>query len=185
MKLTHAKIVMLIAEGYHEHEYWFPFYRFREEGAAVYTAGITKGRILGEGRSGKDGLVAEVTHTVEEVMDVSFDCLYLPGGIYGPLALRDHPPALELVRKAMAADTIVAAICHAQWILVSADVVRGRTLTSPMDMAVDIRNAGGNYVRTEAVRDGNLVTAMGFMYLPEQFRLLMPAMAEKAGGREL
>jgi protease I len=80
----------------------------------------------------------------------------------------------------MAGDVVVAAICHAQWILVSAGVVDGRRLTCPPDMADDVRNAGGIYVEERCVRDGNLVTAVYFAYLPEQFRVLIPAIAERA-----
>ena len=107
------------------------------------------------------------------------DAVYLPGGVFGPLRLRAHEPTLALVRQAMAANRIVAAICHAIWVLVSAGVVAGRTLTCPPDMAVDVTNAGGTYLREKAVRDGNLITAEYFAYLPEQFRLLMPALAER------
>ena len=170
---------MVIAEGYHGHEFWFPYYRFLEAGAEVLVVGPEVGTVLGEGRGGRDGLPAEITHTAEEAAAADVDAVYLPGGIYGPLRLRAHEPTLALVRKAMAEGKIVAAICHAQWILVSADVVRGRRLTSPPDMAVDVTNAGGVWLKQKAVRDGNLITAVYFGYLPEQFRLLMPALAER------
>ena len=180
MRLEGAKIIMLIADGYHEHEFWFPYYRFKEEGAGVIVAGIAKGTVAGEGRHGRDGLPAEVTHTVEEVAGNEFDCLYLPGGIYGPLALKAHVPAQKLVQRAMREDRIVAAICHAHWLLVSADVLKGRRVTSPRDIAIDMTNAGAEYVDgVEAVQDGNLHTAVYFGYLPEQFRLLIPAIAAR------
>jgi len=191
MRLSGKTILILVAEGVHDHEFWYPYYRFREEGARVVVAGPTKGTILGEGRHGLDGLPLEVTHTIDGVSDIAMDCLFLPGGIYGPLALRAHKGALDIVRRAMAANTIVAAICHGQWILVSAGVLRGRRLTCPQDMSVDVINAGGDYVACpenlsdetahggRAVRDGNLITAVYYGYLPEQFRLLIPALLEK------
>ena len=110
---------------------------------------------------------------------MALDALYLPGGIYGPLRLRAHTPTLELVRRAMSEDIMVAAICHAQWILVSAGVLKGRRLTCPGDMAVDVTNAGGIFVDAPCVRDENLITAVYFGYLPEQFRVLLPAMLER------
>jgi protease I len=176
MDLKGVRILMVIADGYHDHEFWFPYYRFLEAGATVTVAGPAKGTVYGEGRHGLDGLPARATHTVTAAARRPFDCLYLPGGIYGPLTLRAHAPTLDLVRRAMRTKKIVAAICHAQWILVSAGVVRGRTLTCPGDMAVDVTNAGGRFVRKAAVRDGNLITAVYFGYLPQQFRLLMPAL---------
>ena len=176
MRLQGRTVALIIADGYHEHEFWFPYYRFREEGAEVVVAGPTVGTVHGEGRHGKDGLPAEVTHTIEQLADTSLDLVYLPGGIFSPLALRAHQPTLELVRKAMADGVLVAAICHAQWILVSAGVCGGRRITCPPDMADDVRNAGGIYVEQKCVRDGNLITAVYFAYLPEQFQVLMPAL---------
>jgi protease I len=179
MTLEGRKVALIIAAGYHEHEFWFPYYRFREEGAEVLVAGPKTGTVLGEGRHGRDGLPATIEHTVEEIADAPLDCVYLPGGIYGPLKLRNHKPTLELVRKAMANDVIVAAICHAQWILASADVLKGRRLTCPGDIAIDMTHAGGIFVKEPCVRDGNLITAVYFGYLPEQFQVLMPAMLER------
>ena len=74
---------------------------------------------------------------------------------------------------------VVAAICHAPWILVSADVVRGRKIACPSDMAADVTNAGGICVKQRAVRDGNLITAVYFGNLPEHFRLVIPALMER------
>jgi protease I len=179
MRLENSKIAILIADGYHEHEFWFPYYRFREEGAEVLVAGTATGTVYGEGRHGKDGLPAEVTHTADQIDPATIDVLYLPGGIFAPLKLRAHEPTLNLVREAMASGVIVAAICHAQWILVSADVLKGRRLTCPPDMSVDVRNAGGIYIEEKCVRDDNLITAVYFAYLPEQFQVLIPAIAEK------
>ena len=179
MQLEGRRIALVIATGYHDHEFWFPYYRFREEGAEVVVAGPKIGVVYGEGRNGKDGLPAQITHTVEQVAAMELDALFLPGGIFGPLELRAHRPTLELVRQAMQRGTIVGAICHAQWILVSAGVVKGRRLTCPPDMADDVKNAGGIYVEEDWVRDGNLITAHYYAYLPEQFRLLIPAILEK------
>ena len=104
--------------------------------------------------------------------------LYLPGGIFAPLELRAHAATLDLVRDCVQSGRIVAAICHAQWILVSAGVVNGRRITCPADMADDVRNAGGVFVDAPCVRDDNIITAVYFGYLPEQFRVLMPAILE-------
>ncbi|MFP4058143.1 MAG: DJ-1/PfpI family protein [Candidatus Brocadiia bacterium] len=178
MRLEGCRVALVIAEGYHEHEFWFPYYRFREEGAEVTVAGPQVGTVLGEGRHGRDGLRAEVQCTVEEAAATDPHVVYLPGGIYSPLRLRAHEPTLRLVRRAMERGRVVGAICHAQWVLVSAGVVAGRRLTCPPDMSDDVRNAGGTYVEEKCVRDGNLVTAVYYAYLPEQFRMLLPAIAE-------
>ncbi|MBI5723249.1 MAG: DJ-1/PfpI family protein [Planctomycetes bacterium] len=179
MRLAGKTVVLLVAAGVHDHEFWYPYYRFREEGAQVVVAGLAAGTVLGEGRNGRDGLPLEITHTIAQVAGMTMDCLYLPGGIYNPLTLRRDSQTLELVRDAMAKNIIVGAICHGQWILASAGVLRGRRLTCPDDMSADVIHAGGNYVVEPAVRDGNLITAIYYAYLPEHFRLLIPAMLER------
>lgn len=181
MRLQGRRVAILISDGYHDHEFWFPYYRFREEGADVMVAGPNVRTVHGEGRHGKDGLPAEVTHTVEDAAAWKPDVLYLPGGIFAPLELRAHRPTLDLVRESVECGRIVAAICHAQWILVSAGVVEGRRITCPRDMSDDVRNAGGVFVDEPCVRDGNIITAVYFGYLPEQFRVLMPVILEAAG----
>ena len=168
-------MAILIAEGFHDHEFWYPYYRFKEEGAEVVVGGVKAGIIYGEGRHGTDGLPARVEYTVEEVADLALDALYLPGGMYCPRTLRAHEPTLELVRDCMAKSLPMAAICHGSWILVSAGVAKDRKISCPRDMSVDVENAGGTYVVDPCVRDGNIFTAVLFRYLPEQFRELIPA----------
>jgi protease I len=182
--LQGGRVAILIAEGYHDHEFWFPYYRFREAGAEVVVAGPRIGTVLGEGKHGKDGLPAKVTHTIEEIMDQEFELVYIPGGIWAPMTLRAHPPALKFVRKAIKNGVLVAAICHASWVLVSADLVKNRRISCPSDMAVDVTNAGGIYVEDAAVKDGNLITAVYFGYLPEQFRILIPALRKRIADRK-
>ncbi len=176
-RLTGKRIALLVVHGAHDHEFWVPYYRFREEDATVIVAGPQKGQVyLGEGRNGKDGLLLAPTDAAITDLDAdSLDALVIPGGIYGPLALRDHPPAIALVRTMDARRKIIGAICHAQWVLVSADVLRSRRATSPADIAVDLKNAGAHWVKEEAVRDGHLVTSIYFGCLPAFLRLLIDA----------
>jgi len=96
--------------------------------------------------------------------------VHLPGGIYGPLELRANEEACRLVREMVDSGKVVGAICHAPWILISARVVRGRKIACPEDMAIDVQNAGGVYVGEKVVRDGPLVTAVYFAYLPQYMR---------------
>src|SRR5699024_11080267 len=97
--------------------------------------------------------------TVEDVRVGDFAGLLLPGGVANPDALRLHRPAVDLVRDFVAQDRAVAAICHAIWLLVEADVLSGRTVTSWPSLQTDVRNAGGTWVDQEVVRDGRLVTS--------------------------
>ena len=100
-----------------------------------------------------------VNKTVEQVSADDYDGLVLPGGVANPDALRTRESAVRFVRSFFEAGKPVAAICHAPWTLVEADVVRNRTLTSWPSLQTDIRNAGGNWVDEEVRVDGGLVTS--------------------------
>jgi len=100
-----------------------------------------------------------VDRTTSEVNPAEYDAVVLPGGVANGDQLRTDEPAVRFVRDFMEAGRPVAAICHALWALVEADVVRGRTLTSWPSLQTDIRNAGGNWVDEEVHIDGRLVTS--------------------------
>jgi protease I len=180
MELTGKRIAILIATGFHEHELLFPYYRLKEAGAEVIVAGPEAGATYyGEGRHGMDGLPFDSTAAIRDLRADDLDAVHLPGGIYGPMALRADESTCQLVRDLVAQNKIVGAICHAPWILVSAGVVQGRTIACPGDMAPDVTNAGGKFVRDRAVRDGCLVTSVYYGYLPEYIRAFIAAVAEK------
>lgn len=135
--------------------------------------------LLGEGRHGKDGLPFTTDAGIADLRADDLDALHLPGGIFGPLELRARQDVCGLVRAMVEQGKVVGAICHAPWILISARVVKGRRIACPEDMVIDVENAGGLHVRERAVRDGPLVTAVYFGYLPEYIRLFIDAAAER------
>lgn len=100
-----------------------------------------------------------VDRTVADVAVEDFAGLVLPGGVANPDALRTDAAAVDLVRGFVQGGAPVAAICHAIWMLVEADAVRDRTLTSWPSLQTDVRNAGGTWVDREVVTDGSLVTS--------------------------
>ena len=105
---------------------------------------------------------ADVFTVDQEVSSASpddFDALVLPGGVANPDALRQDQHALTLVREMVEAGKPVLAICHAPWVLIEADVVRGRRVTSYPSLRTDLVNAGAEWVDEEVVVDGNLVTS--------------------------
>jgi protease I len=101
----------------------------------------------------------DVDGSVSDADPGDYDALMLPGGVANPDNLRTHPEAVAFVRAFFEAGKPVAAICHAPWTLVEADVVRGRTLTSWPSLQTDIRNAGGQWVDEEVHNDHGLVTS--------------------------
>jgi protease I len=97
--------------------------------------------------------------TVDQARADDFDALILPGGVRNPDQLRSHRNVIDLIRAFAAQGKPVAAICHGPWLLVEADLVRGRTATSWPSIRTDLRNAGANVVDEPAVTDGNIVTS--------------------------
>ena len=105
--------------------------------------------------------------TVADARAEDYDALVLPGGVANPDTLRTHADAVALVREFVASGRPVAAICHAPWTLIEADVVSGRRLTSWPSLKTDIRNAGGEWVDESLVVDGNLITSRNPDDLPD------------------
>jgi protease I len=171
-RLIGKTVVILIAEGYHEHEFWFPYYRFLEEGARVIVAAPQAGVVYGEGRNGKDGLEAKADIPINAISQTLPDILFLPGGIFGPLTLRAMELVQNYVKRCVDEGVLVCAICHAPWILISADVLKGRTVSCPPDMSWDVIGAGATFSTDAVTLDENLLTAEYFACLPEMFHVL-------------
>jgi len=179
-RLSGKTIAILAANGIHEHEFWVPYYRFKEEAANVVVCGFEKNVVcIGEGQHGTDGLnLARTDARIDEMIADDLDALIVPGGIYGPLALRAHQPTLDLVRAMDERRKVIAAICHGPWVLASAGVLRGRKAASPRDIADDLRNAGAEWVYEEAARDGHVITSVYFGFLPQFLRMIIAALEE-------
>ncbi|MEO7447501.1 MAG: type 1 glutamine amidotransferase domain-containing protein [Humibacillus sp.] len=113
------------------------------------------------------GDTQDVDVTVADAKVEDYDALVLPGGVANPDALRVDETAVSFIRDFVASGRPVAAICHAPWTLIEADVLRGRTLTSWPSLQTDIRNAGGEWVDEALVTDGNLITSRNPDDLPK------------------
>jgi protease I len=118
-----------------------------------------------------------VDKTVSDASVDDYDALVLPGGVANPDALRMDQDAVAFVRDFVQSGKVVAAICHAPWTLVEADVVRGKQLTSWPSLQTDIRNAGGEWIDKEVVVDGNLITSRNPDDLPAFNGQLLEAVA--------
>ncbi|MBF4161435.1 type 1 glutamine amidotransferase domain-containing protein [Nocardioides acrostichi] len=122
--------------------------------------------------------------TVADARIEEYAAVVLPGGVANPDALRTDSAAVEFISAAVAAGIPVAAICHAPWTLVEADVVRGRTLTSWPSLQTDIRNAGGEWVDEKVVTDGNLITSRNPDDIPAFNSALLEAVQHGAAGTD-
>ena len=164
-ELRGRKVAFLATDGVDERELVEPWKALEEAGAEVTLVSTQTGKI--QAVKGLDKTATfPVGKTVQEVQATDFDALVLPGGTRNPDRLRIDEKAVEFVRGFMEADKPVAAICHAPWVLVEADAVAGRTLTSFRSLKTDIENAGGSWVDKPVEVDQKLITSRGPDDLP-------------------
>ena len=153
MELTGKRIAILIEDMYNEKEFWYPYYRMKEAGAKV--------TVVGTGAKeyhSKIGMTAPGGVTAESVNASDYDAVIVPGG-YAPDLMRRNPAMIKLVRECLNQGKIVAAICHAGWVLSSAGILKGKKATCVPSIKDDIVNVGAIYADQEVVRDGNLITS--------------------------
>jgi len=153
--LSGKRVAMLVDEGFEDRELTGPLDALRAAGAAVALVGPTRGASF-TGKRGDATVVSDMSAGEARMRD--FDALVIPGG-YAPDKMRMRHAMVDLARDAMDTGKPVAAICHGPQLLISANALRGRTLTCWPSIAIDIKNAGGLYVDKPVVEDGNLITS--------------------------
>ncbi|MBC7354649.1 MAG: type 1 glutamine amidotransferase [Desulfomicrobiaceae bacterium] len=171
MELTGRKVMIFVEEMYNDYEYIYPYYRLLEAGAEVAVVGPAAGAKY----TGKAGTTAVTTLAAAEAKAAEFAGLVIPGG-YAPDMMRRHPAMVDLVRQMDAAGKVVAAICHAGWMLASAKILRGRTVTSFFAIRDDLEHAGATWIDQEVVQDGNLITSRTPADLPAFMRAVVAAL---------
>jgi protease I len=157
-ELSGFRVAVLATDGFEESELTEPVEALKAAGATVTIVAPDAGEIQGFKHHDKSSRV-RVDRTIQEVGADDFDAVHLPGGALNADAMRVVPEVLALLKAVQEAGKPIAAICHAPWELISAGLVRGRTLTSYHAIRDDIVNAGGNWVDREVVEDGNWVTS--------------------------
>jgi len=157
-ELADKKVAILVADGFEQVEMTKPRSALNDAGAETKIVSIKSGQIQGMHHADK-GDKFDVDLTLDEARPEDFDALMIPGGLMNPDTLRSTPKALEFTRHFFEEGKPVAAICHGPWVLIDADVINGRTLTSWPAIKTDVRNAGGTWVDKEVVVDNGLVTS--------------------------
>jgi protease I len=157
-RLDGKRLAVLATDGFEQVELTRPIEAAREAGATVEIVSMKPGEI--QGVQGDDkGDRFPVDRTTDTVNPDDYDALLIPGGTKSPDRLRADERAVRFVREFVMSGKPVASICHGPWMLVEADVVRGRTLTSWPTLKTDIRNAGGTWVDEEVRVDQGIVTS--------------------------
>jgi len=156
--IADARILIMATDGFEESELLGPRAMLIERGAEVRLAAPSLNPIQATVRD-DPGRTVRPDLTIVDVKAAEFDALVLPGGVINPDALRTDRHAVALVQAFVAAGKPVAAICHGPWLLVEADVLRGRRATGWRSIRTDLRNAGAELSDERVVRDGMLITA--------------------------
>lgn len=152
--LTGKRVAFLLTDGYEDSELTAPWEAVTGAGAEAVLVSPADGEV-----SGKNGHRQRVDMPIAEATSGGFDALVLPGGVVNADHLRMDVASVEFARSFFAEHKPVSVICHGAWILVEADVVRDRTITSYPSLRTDLRNAGANWVDEEVVVDAGLVSS--------------------------
>lgn len=147
------KIALFVEDNYNEIEFWYPYYRMKEEGYEVLVVGSGRTEIFKSKLGTLTKGIDPSTVTPEEL-----DGVIIPGG-YAPDKMRESEPLLRIVREVFERGKVVASICHAGWVLASAGILKGKKVTACRSIQVDLENAGAEFVYEEVVVDGNLITS--------------------------
>jgi protease I len=153
-----SRILIVATDGFEEWELFGPKQILEEQGATVKLASLDLDPIQATVHD-DPGKTIRPDMTVDRADAADFDALVLPGGVRNPDQLRMHRNVIDLIRAFADQGKPIAAICHGPWLLVEADLIRGRTVTGWPSIRTDLRNAGARVVDEAAAVDGNIVTS--------------------------
>lgn len=169
MTIKGKRIALMIEDEYQILEAWYPYLRLTEAGAKVTVVGSGVKKTF----TSKEHYPMEADASPAQVTANDFDGVVIPGG-FAPDNMRLHRPMIDLVRDIASQGKMAAAICHGGWILASAGVVKGRTVTGYAPIEDDLVNAGGRWVSDKpAVVDGNIITARTPPDLPDFLKAII------------
>jgi protease I len=171
MELVNKRILVFAENNYQTLELWYPVLRMREAGAAVTLVGTGSD----SGYTSETGYPVNVDAVADEVSVEDVDAVIIPGG-YAPDRLRRYPAVLDLVKKVHDRGGVVAFICHAGWVPISAGILSGKRVTSVSAIKDDLINAGATWIDEEVVQDGNLISSRGPNDLPAFCRTIISAL---------
>jgi protease I len=172
MSLNSKKIAVLVEADFEDDELTEPLEAMKEAGADVAIIGSQSGKQY-KGKRHKAEITSDTS--AEEVDPQDYDAIIVPGG-YAPDKMRLQQPMVDLVRHAYEAGKLVAAVCHGPQLLISAGIVKGKRMTSWPSVAIDLKNAGAEWIDEEVVKDGTLITSRKPSDLPAFNKAIIQAL---------
>jgi protease I len=176
--IPNSRFLIVATDGFEEWELFGPREILQKKGADVVLASLKIDPIQATVHD-DPGKTIRPDLTIDDADADDFDALILPGGVRNPDHLRLHGNVIALIRQFAEQGKPIGAICHGPWLLVEADLVRGKTVTSWPSIRTDLRNAGGNVIDNAAVTDGNIVTSRN----PDDVETFTNALIDLVEGR--
>ncbi|WP_156290321.1 type 1 glutamine amidotransferase domain-containing protein [Oceanobacillus salinisoli] len=174
MRLENKKVIALVEHDFEDLELWYPILRLKEEGATVHLVGKeAKKKYIG-----KYGVPAESDYAFGDVKAEDYDAILVPGG-WAPDKLRRYPEVLEMVRKMDQSKKPIGQICHAGWVLISANILNGVKVTSTPGIKDDMTNGGAEWFDEAVVSDGHIISSRRPPDLPVYMKVFADTLAEK------
>ncbi|GAQ16537.1 cysteine protease YraA [Oceanobacillus picturae] len=173
MRLQNKKVIALVEQDFEDLELWYPILRLQEEGAQVDLVGKDAGKTY----IGKYGVPAESAYSFEDINADDYDAILVPGG-WAPDKLRRYPEVLEMVTAMDKAKKPIGQICHAGWVLISANIISGKNVTSTPGIKDDMTNAGATWSDEAVVTDGHIISSRRPPDLPPYVKAFADKLAE-------
>ncbi|WP_427814765.1 type 1 glutamine amidotransferase domain-containing protein (plasmid) [Enterococcus sp. 22-H-5-01] len=174
MRLENKKVIALVDHDFEDLELWYPVHRVREEGAQVDLVGAEAHKTY----IGKYGVPAESDYAFSDIDVAEYDAILVPGG-WAPDKLRRFPEVISFVQKMDQAEKVIGQICHAGWVLISADILKGKKVTSTPGIKDDMTNAGATWIDTPVVTDVHIVSSRRPPDLPDYMREFIAVLEKK------
>jgi|SRR5690625_4592431 len=173
MSLKDKKVITVVDQEYNDLELWYPILRLKEEGVTVDIVGPEANTVY----NGQAGIPVTTDHAYSDVNADDYDGILVPGG-WAPDRIRRYPEVLEFIQEMDQAEKPIGQICHAGWVLVSADVIKGRKVTSTPAIKDDMINAGATWVNEETVVDGHIISSRRPDDLPPYMKAFIDKLAK-------
>jgi protease I len=174
MRLKDKKVIALVEHDFEDLELWYPILRLQEEGATVHLVGNEAKKQY----KGKYGVPAESDYAFGDINSEDYDAILVPGG-WAPDKLRRYPEVLQFVKEMDEAKKPIGQICHAGWVLISANILQGKKVTSTPGIKDDMTNAGASWYDEPVITDGHIISSRRPPDLPPYVKAFADKLAEK------